>query len=109
MTAKRRELRGLLLCGAYALAALIPITVGVFGSYWLRSAYDRVGTRTARDYVKHHAVLLSLEFHPLPLHNVFYAAGADIAYYCYKYHYYVRVALRPRRRWLIGRHCSDDP
>ena len=75
-------------------AMLLYVGICVFGSYWLPSGCDRVGTRAARDYVKHHAVLLSLELHPLPLHNVFYAAEADTPCYYYEYHYYLAAALR---------------
>ncbi|MBU0641562.1 MAG: hypothetical protein KKB50_22110 [Planctomycetes bacterium] len=75
-------------------ALLAWVTVCVFCAYWLPEAGGRVGTRAAHDYVKHHAVLLSLERYPLPLHNVFYAAEADTAYYYYEYHYLVPAALR---------------
>jgi len=66
----------------------------VFGSYWLPTAGGRTRTVAAHDYIKHHAVMLSLERYPLPLHNIFYAAEADTPYYYYEYHYLVPAALR---------------
>ena len=68
--------------------------VCVFASFWLPTAAGRVATPAAHDYVKHHAVLLSLERHPLPLHNIFYAAEANTPYYYYEYHYLLPAALR---------------
>ncbi len=79
----------------WLFAALI-LFVGacVFGSYWLPEAGGRIGTRAAGDYVKHHAVLWSLERYPLPLHSVFYAEESATPYYYYHYHHLVAAALR---------------
>jgi len=79
-------------------AALLGIIVWtaacVLGAYWVPRASDRAATPAAHDYVKHHAVMLSLERHPLPLHNVFYAAEADTPYYYYVNYYLLPGALR---------------
>jgi hypothetical protein len=76
--------------------AAIVLWIGActFGSYWLPGAGDRVGTRAAHDYVKHHAVMLSLERDPLPLRSAFFAAEPDVAYHYYHYHYLIPAALR---------------
>jgi len=66
----------------------------VFGAIWFPQAGDRMIVQPMGDYVKHHAVLLSLERHPLPLHNLFYAAEKDTPYYYYQYHHQIAAALR---------------
>jgi len=66
----------------------------VFGSYWVPEAAGRVGVRAAHDYVKHHAVLYSLEHYRLPLRNVFYAAEPGTPYYYYQYYYHLAAALK---------------
>jgi len=77
------------------LSAIILWTgLCVFGTYWIPTAGDRIATVAAHDYIKHHAVMLSLERYALPLHNFFYAAEADTPYYYYEYHHLVPAALR---------------
>ncbi len=78
-----------------ALAILLLFTGGcVWASLYLPEAGGRMVPRPAHDYVKHHAVLLSLERSPLPLHNYFYAAERDTGYYYYHFHYLVPAAVR---------------
>lgn len=77
------------------LTCLIGWMAGcVFLSFWLPSAAGNVTVTRAHDYIKHHAVMLSLERHPLPLHNCFYAAEADTPYYYYEHYYLLPAALR---------------
>jgi hypothetical protein len=79
----------------WAFAALILFVGGcVFGTIYLPQADDRMIVQPMGDYVKHHAVLLSLERHTLPLHNIFYSAEKDTPYYYYQYHHHVAAALR---------------
>ncbi len=73
---------------------LVFVGLCVFASIWLPEAGDSVATRSARDYVKHHAVLFSLDRAPLPLQNPFYALERDTPYYYYQYHHHVAAALR---------------
>jgi len=78
-----------------ALAPLLLFTGGcVWASLYFPEAGGRTAPRPAHDYVKHHAVLLSLERSPLPLHNYFYAAERDVGYYYYHFHYLVPAAIR---------------
>lgn len=78
-----------------ALALLLLFTGGcVWASLYLPEAGGRIAPRPAHDYIKHHAVLLSLGNSPLPLHNYFYAAERDTPYHYYHYHYLVPAALR---------------
>ncbi len=46
------------------------------------------------DYIKHHAVMLSLELRPLPLRNVFYADGFDTPTYYYHLYYLAPATVR---------------
>ncbi len=77
------------------LAGLV-IYVGIctFGSYWLPEAGGRLNPRPAHDYIKHHAILWSLERYPLPLHSIFYADESATPYYYYHYHHLLPAALR---------------
>ncbi|NLE59272.1 MAG: hypothetical protein GX616_13000 [Planctomycetes bacterium] len=77
------------------VAAMIVWTSGcVFLSFWLPSQVGNVTITRAHDYIKHHAVMLSLERHPLPLHSCLYQAEADTPYYYYEYYYLLPAALR---------------
>lgn len=81
--------------GRWLFTAIIGWTAAcVLGTFWLIGLTGRVADVPAHDYVKHHAVMLSLERHPLPLHNIFYAAEADTPYYYYEYHYLLPAAIR---------------
>ncbi len=75
---------------------LIAVYVGtcVLLSYWLPEAADRLVPRAAGDYVKHHAVLLALDQHGLPLQSPFYADESAGPYYYYHFYYLVPAALR---------------
>jgi hypothetical protein len=84
----------------FALAAWLGVCV--FASYWLPQAGGRIEATPAHDYVKHHAVMLSLQRRPLPLGNVFFAVAADSPHYYYEYYYLVPAALRA----LVGNRVS---
>lgn len=73
---------------------LLYVGACVLGALWLPRAFDGVAPQAAEDYVKHHAILLSLERGPLPIRSVFYAGEPDTAYYYYEYHHYLAAALR---------------
>jgi hypothetical protein len=75
-------------------ALIVWVSACVFGSIWLPEAGGRDAARAAHDYVKHHAMMLSLSIDRLPLRSPFYAADASAACYYYEYHYYIPVALR---------------
>lgn len=88
---------------AHSIArTLLLVLVGTmtFASLWLPEVGDRFAPRPAHDYVKHHAVLWSLEHHPLPLHSPFYAVERDTPYYYYHYHHLLPAAVRKL--------CGDD-
>lgn len=70
----------------------------VFLFYWIPQAGGRLVPSPAGDYVKHHALLWSLERYPLPLHNVFYAAESSTPYY-----YYEQAHLLPATLRIISR------
>jgi hypothetical protein len=76
------------------VALLLFIGGCVFGTLWFPQACGRAIVQPMGDYAKHHAVLLSLEQHPVPLHNIFYAAEKDTPYYYYQYHHQIAAALR---------------
>ena len=79
----------------WAFAGVAAWTVlCVFGAFWIPRAGGRVATQAAHDFVKHHAVLFSLERQPLPLHNVFCAVEAEGPYYYYEHHYLLAAGLR---------------
>lgn len=79
----------------WLLDAMVGWTAGcILLSFWLPRLTGNVTITGAHDYIKHHAVMLSLERHPLPLHNCFYKAEADTPYYYYEYYYLLPAALR---------------
>lgn len=78
------------------LFGLLVAYVGacVFLFNWAPAAGGRLIPSPSGDYIKHHALLYSLERHPLPLHNVFFAAQADEPYYYYEHFHLLPAALR---------------
>lgn len=79
-------------------AALIAwIAVWVFLFYWVPAAGGRLVPSPSGDFIKHHALLWSLERYPLPLHNVFYAAESNTPYY-----YYEQFHLLPATLWIVS-------
>ncbi len=77
---------------ALALAAFV--TFAVVGPYWPRESGGAPTPSLIHDFIKHHAVLMSLERQPLPLGNVFYAAGASGPAYYYHFFYLIPATLR---------------
>ena len=77
----------------WLLSALVLwFGVGVFLCYWLPSLRGVI--HPVGDYVKHHAICLSLDRSPLPLHNMFFAVQADIPCYYYEQFYLFPATLR---------------
>lgn len=70
------------------------VAAWVFLFYWVPAAGGRLVPSPSGDYVKHHAVLWSLERHPLPLRNIFFAAQSDAPYYYYEQFHLLPAALR---------------
>jgi hypothetical protein len=76
-------------------AALVAwLAAWTFASFWIPTAFGRNNATSVHDYIKHHAVLLSLDRDPLPLRNMFYAGEPETPYYYYEYPYYIPAALR---------------
>ncbi len=79
-----------LLCAA--LAALVVLAT--IGTYWPTELRGHPVPSLIHDFIKHHAVLWSLEQQPLPLISPFYAAGSgEVAYY---YHFFYLVPATAR-------------
>ncbi len=70
------------------------IAICVLGSFWIPTAFHRVAANGAHDYVKHHAIVFSLNEHPLPLHNVFNNLDPETPYFYYEYHYLLAASIR---------------
>ncbi|GJM24032.1 MAG: hypothetical protein DHS20C16_04470 [Phycisphaerae bacterium] len=70
------------------------MAICVLGSFWIPTAFHRVAANGAHDYVKHHAIVFSLNEYPLPLHNVFNAVERDGPYFYYEYHYLLAASIR---------------
>ncbi len=62
--------------------------------YWPAEVRGHPAPAVIHDYIKHHAVLFSLERGPLPLHNPFYAAGPDDPVFYYHFFYLAPATLR---------------
>ncbi|HOJ75751.1 MAG TPA: hypothetical protein PLQ89_21645 [Phycisphaerae bacterium] len=73
---------------------LIWVAAAVFLFNWLPVAGGRSIPSPSGDYVKHHAIIWSLEQYPLPLHNVFFAAQSDAPYYYYEQFHLLPAAIR---------------
>lgn len=74
----------------------------VLGSFWIPTAFHRVAANGAHDYVKHHAIVFSLNEHTLPLHNVFNALEPETPYFYYEYHYLLAASIRTIARLEIS-------
>jgi hypothetical protein len=64
------------------------------GSYWPTDLLGYPIPAEIHDFIKHHAVLSSLEQHRLPLGNVFYASGADAPVHYYHFFYLIPATIR---------------
>jgi len=69
-----------------AIIGLFAI-IATIGPYWPNELRGYPVPASIHDYIKHHAVMFSLQERPLPLGNPFYAAEADgpVYYYCFFY------------------------
>ena len=77
---------------AAALTALVAFAT--IGPYWPTEVQGYPVPALIHDFVKHHAVLFSLERHSLPLGNPFYADGATGPVYYYHYFYLIPATVR---------------
>ncbi|MBI5865385.1 MAG: hypothetical protein HZB38_12930 [Planctomycetes bacterium] len=78
---------------AIGLAAILVAAFAI-GPYWPRAGGEREAPSAIHDYIKHHAVLWSLERHPLPLGNPFFADGAREPAHYYHYFYLIPATVR---------------
>lgn len=72
---------------------LLGVGCCVLATFWVPVAGGRTAPVAAHDYVKHYAMLWSLDRAPLPLQNPFYAGEPDTPYYYYQYLYHLPAAL----------------
>ncbi len=70
------------------------IAICVMGAFWIPTAFDRATSNGTHDYVKHHAIVFSLNEHPLPLRNAFNDLNPETPYYYYEYHYTLAASIR---------------
>ena len=75
-----------------ALAAFVALVIVL--PYWPGEPRGHPVPAIIHDYVKHHAVLYSLERQPLPLRSPFYAAGPNDPVYYYHFFYLAPATLR---------------
>jgi len=76
------------------LCAAVLIAVAVIGPYWPTELNGYPTPSLLHDFIKHDAVLFSLEQRPLPLGNPFFADGADGPVYYYHFFYLIPATLR---------------
>lgn len=75
-----------------ALAAFVTLVIVL--PYWPGELRGHPVPAIIHDYIKHHAVLYSLQREPLPLHSPFYAAGPHDPVYYYHFFYLIPATLR---------------
>jgi hypothetical protein len=104
----RRQLRGAIASAAESMPKLIPnrrtwwlaaaivalVLVATIGPYWPGSSTRGPVPSNIHDYVKHHAVLFSMERQPLPLGNPFFADEAAGPVYYYHFFYLIPATVR---------------
>jgi len=76
-----------------AIVAAI-VAFSTLGTYWPTEALGYPVPALIHDFVKHHAVLFSLQQRPLPLGSPFYAEGAGGPAYYYHFFYLIPAMLR---------------
>ena len=77
------------------LAILLAfVTIAVVGTYWPDEWGGVAVPAQIHDYIKHDAVLLSLQERPLPLGNPFFAPEADGPVYYYDFFYLIPATAR---------------
>ncbi len=62
--------------------------------YWPRESHGAPVPSAIHDYIKHYAVMWSLQEHPLPLGNPFFADGAREPAYYYHFFYLIPATIR---------------
>lgn len=70
------------------------IALGTIGSYWPGDIGRGPTPAIIHDYIKHHAILFSMERGPLPLGNPFFADQATGPTYYYHFFYLIPATLR---------------
>lgn len=80
------------------------VACGVLAVHVLPRGFFGVAPNAAHDYIKHHAVLWSLEQGPLPLESIFYSAEESGPYHYYEFQYYPAAAIR-----VLTLHRVDIP
>ncbi len=74
------------------------VTIIVVGAvvlpYWPTELFGYPVPAQIHDFIKHHAILDSLERRALPLGNVFYAEGAESPVYYYHFFYLIPATVR---------------
>lgn len=73
---------------------VVVLVIGTIGSYWPDEVSGYPVPAVIHDYIKHHAVLFSMEQKPLPLGNPFFARGAAQPTVYYHYFYLLPATLR---------------
>jgi len=77
---------------AAAIAAVVAFAT--IGTYWPSELFGYPAPSLIHDFIKHHAVLFSMQRSPLPLGNPFYALGADGPVYYYHFFYLIPATVR---------------
>ncbi len=77
-----------------AVGVSLFLAGGVILSYYPTELFGYPVAAEIHDFIKHHAILDSLERRPLPIGNVFYAEGADGPVYYYHFFYLIPATVR---------------
>lgn len=82
--------------GSRLLAVFVGVVlaVGCVGTYWPADGPHGPAPSPVHDFIKHYAVLWSLERAPLPLGNPFFADDADGPAYYYHFFYLIPATVR---------------
>ncbi len=78
----------------FAVVVAVFLAGGVILPYWPTGLLGYPIPAEIHDFIKHHAILTSLERRPLPLGNIFYAAGADGPVYSSHFFYLIPATVR---------------
>lgn len=76
------------------LGCALVVAFATIGPYWPTELHGYPLPSLIHDFIKHHAVLFSLEQRPLPLGNPFYAGEAAGPVYYYHFFYLIPATLR---------------
>src|SRR5262249_21367594 len=79
---------------ALLMAAATIVVFATVGAYWPTQGAHGLSPAIIHDFIKHHAVLLSLERRPLPLGNPFFADQATEPIYYYHFFYLIPATVR---------------